>query len=63
MVDLLDRFLEESKIATKDSRKEDKDDISVLNILINAYKNSYQMLMQSNEKIKKLESELKIKCD
>ncbi|MCP6718904.1 MAG: hypothetical protein KJI71_01550 [Patescibacteria group bacterium] len=46
----------------KDSKKRDKEE-GVSEILINAFKNSYQKLTQSNDKIKKLESELKIKGD
>lgn len=38
-------------------------DESVIDILIEAYNNSYQTLTQSNKKIKRLESELNIKGD
>ncbi|KKL23205.1 hypothetical protein LCGC14_2427750 [marine sediment metagenome] len=36
---------------------------SVIDILVDAYENSYQALIESNKKIKQLESELKIKGD
>ena len=43
---------------SKDLRKEDSGNRSVLNILTEAFKNSYRRLKRSNEKIKDLESDL-----
>ena len=50
--------MENSK--SKDNAPRDE---RVIDILVDAYKNSFQDLIESNKKIKQLESELKIKGD